>query len=112
MVFETQSEKKYNVLFAFTGFFQNAVVCIIDDMNDFKPRKTSCLLFRGFSALQMLTFCLSSGDRIMKTRLALLISRGFSFLGPLGEIMNIGEFNILGPKNIVGTYPPFSARSF
>jgi hypothetical protein len=39
-VFETQSGRKYNVLFAFTGFFQNTVVCFIDDMNDFKPRKT------------------------------------------------------------------------
>lgn len=39
-LFETQSEKKYNVLYAFTGFLQNVVVCIIDDMNDFKPQKT------------------------------------------------------------------------
>lgn len=37
---ETQSEKKYNVVFAFTGIFSNAVACIIDDMNDFKPRET------------------------------------------------------------------------
>jgi len=39
-VLNEKSEKNYNVLFAFTGLFRNAVACIIDDMKDCTPPKT------------------------------------------------------------------------
>jgi len=39
-VWEPQSDHNPNVLLAFRGLFRNFMCCVLDDMNDFKPRKT------------------------------------------------------------------------
>ena len=37
---EAGSVRNYNAIFAFKGLLRDPVICVIDDMNDFKPRKT------------------------------------------------------------------------
>jgi hypothetical protein len=108
---EPQSERAYNVVFAFagifSGIFSNLVPCITDDMKDCKPQATFLPHLPGRFTLPRFAFCLSYRAWIMKTGPAWLISRVFS-LSELAILMSIGELDISITGTVRETYPLFS----